>query len=45
MQLMPRRTQLLMHGKAVEPLDLSVADVAIGENGQGDDAGCGLFMG
>jgi len=34
-----------MHGQAVEPLDLSVADVGIGESGQGDDAGCGLFTG
>lgn len=42
---MPRQTQLLMHGKAVKPLDLSVADVGVGENGQGNDARCGLFMG
>ena len=31
-QLTPRQAQLLMHGKAVEPFDLRVSDVAIGSN-------------
>jgi len=39
-QLMPRQAQLLMHGKTVETLDLSVSNVAVGDHRQRDDARC-----
>ena len=41
-QLMPRQAQLLMPGKTVEILDLSVSDVAVGDYRQRDDAGRSL---
>jgi len=40
---MPRQTQLLMHGKTVEPLDLGVSDVAVCHHRQGGDSGGGLW--